>query len=75
MVVDVHTQPNFTFSAPAPLPISGFLGSSGYDVAADGKQFLLTFPPPETQSDDKAPLQINVVLNWFTELKQRAPGR
>ena len=33
------------------LPISGF-ATSGYDVAPDGR-FLLSFPPPETQSGDK----------------------
>jgi Tol biopolymer transport system component len=36
-------------SPPAPLPISGFIQGSGrrqFDITADGKQFLLLFPPP-----------------------------
>ncbi len=44
-------------------------GTSGYDVSLDGQRFLMvqaTEPePPATQ--------INVVLNWFEELKQRVP--
>jgi Tol biopolymer transport system component len=36
-------------STPTPLPISGFVQGSGrrqFDITADGKQFLMLFPPP-----------------------------
>ena len=39
-----------------------------WDIAADGERMLMirgTEPDP--------PSQINVVLNWFEELKQRVP--
>ena len=42
----------------------------GYSVAPDGKRFLIQRP------DQRAvPTQINVVLNWFDEVKSRAPVR
>ena len=41
-----------------------------YDVTPDGQRFLMlkTGGPEES-----AATQINVVLNWFEELKQRVP--
>jgi serine/threonine-protein kinase len=77
--VDVRTQPGFTFSKPTPIPIPGaILGGNGrnYDITPDGKHFVVVVPPPDAkneQSTRRSPLQINVVLNWFTELQQRAP--
>ena len=41
-----------------------------FDVTSDGQRFLMI---QEGQQDSLAPLQINVVLNWFEELKQRVP--
>jgi len=67
MAVDIRTQPTLTFSTPVPLPIE----ASYYAVTPDGKQFLVTLPRSETMSGDRTPLQINVVLNWFDELKRR----
>ena len=42
-----------------------------YDIAPDGQRFLLL--SGEGSSDGTGLLQINVVLNWFEELKQRVP--
>ena len=40
-------------------------------ISPDGQRFLMIKP---AESDSDAPLpQINVVLNWFEELKQRVP--
>jgi hypothetical protein len=39
-----------------------------YDVSPDGQRFLMLKP-----SEQAAPTQINVVLNWFEELKQKVP--
>ena len=39
-----------------------------HDVAADGR-FLMVKTPPE-----RAPRQINVVLNWFEELERLLPA-
>ena len=76
MAVDVRTQPSFDIGTPAPLRIEGFEireGARSYDITPDGKRFLVMLPASETTSGE-AP-QINVVLNWFQELKQRAPAR
>jgi eukaryotic-like serine/threonine-protein kinase len=74
MVVDISTQPGFAAGAPrvvfegryelAPFPISN------YDVSPDGQRFLMLKPVEQEQA---APTQINVVLNWFEELKRRVP--
>ena len=42
---------------------------ANYDVTADGQRFLM-ISAGETDSDR---MQINVVLNWFEELKERVP--
>jgi hypothetical protein len=41
-----------------------------YDVSPDGQRFLMLKP---VESQSSAPAQINVVLNWFEELKQKVP--
>jgi hypothetical protein len=77
--VDVRTQSGFTFGQPKPIPIPGaILGGNGrnYDITPDGKQFVVVVPPPNAPGESqtrRAPQQINVVLNWFTELQQRVP--
>jgi serine/threonine-protein kinase len=43
-----------------------------YDVSPDGQRFLMLKP---AESQTSAPTQINVVLNWFEELKRRVPTR
>jgi eukaryotic-like serine/threonine-protein kinase len=74
-VVDVRTQPSFAVGTPTPLPVEGFVQRGGrpYDITPDGKQFIVMLPPSETKSGET--LQINVVLNWFQDLKQRAPAK
>ena len=41
--------------------------SANYDVSADGQRFLMLKPV------GLASTQINVVLNWFEELKAKVP--
>jgi eukaryotic-like serine/threonine-protein kinase len=41
-----------------------------YDVSPDGQPFLMLKP---VESQTSAPTQINVVLNWFEELKKKVP--
>jgi eukaryotic-like serine/threonine-protein kinase len=74
MGVEIDTQPNFTAGKPRmlfegpyelpPIPIAN------YDVSPDGQRFLMLKP---SESVGTAPTQINVVLNWFEELKRRVP--
>ena len=74
MTVDISTQPGFAASTPRmlfegryeqpPVPVHNF------DVSPDGQRFLMLKPVEQEQA---APTKINVVLNWFEELKQKVP--
>ena len=76
MAVSVRTEPSFSFGAPAPIPTSNAIlaGNRNYDITPDGKRFLVVGPEPSI-TDAPRPSQINVVLNWFEELKARVPTR
>jgi len=75
MTVSIRTQPAFYFGQPVPTPIEGMIQSAAdspdYDVMPDGKRFLVILP--EALSKEQRPLtqQLDVVLNWTEELKQR----
>ncbi len=74
--VDIVTQPAFAFSNEQTLPIEGFNVVSGYrsfDISPDGKRLLMMFPADQSDSAEPARPQINIVLNWFEELKERVP--
>jgi eukaryotic-like serine/threonine-protein kinase len=45
-----------------------------YDVSPDGKNIILPITPDQGQTANPSQ-QINIVLNWFTELQQRVPVR
>jgi hypothetical protein len=53
----------------------GPLTVRSYDILPDGKRFLVTLDVGEAQAGSTAPPQIQVVLNWLEELKQRVPLR
>jgi serine/threonine-protein kinase len=79
VAVTVMPSPGFAFG-PAPPVAKAFLSSSGlvertYDVARDGKRFLgLISAGAASSSAGGAPRpELRVVLNWFDELKTRAP--
>ena len=73
MAVDITTQPDFAAGKPRmlfegqyqPAPVT----TPNYDVSPDGQRFLMLKPSEQ----GAAPTQINVVLNWFEELKQKVP--
>jgi serine/threonine-protein kinase len=76
MSVHVVTQPSFSFSNPVELPIEAFIqpssgGERNYDITPDGKQFIMAYRTD--QSVRRSRLEIQVVTNWFEELKQRVP--
>jgi len=57
------------------LDISGFQAFGGlrdYDVLPDG-QLLMVFPLGPAGSDELPPPRLDVVLNWFQELRARVP--
>jgi len=74
MAAEIITQPSFSagkskilFGGPyQPTPAT----LTNYDVSPDGQRFLMLKP---TEQAEAAPTQINVVLNWFEELKRRVP--
>jgi hypothetical protein len=72
--VDVVTQKGFEFSKPTSMFEMITFGGAGrpYDVMPNGKGFLALLVREASSSDASAP-QINVVLNWFTELQRRVP--
>jgi hypothetical protein len=64
MVVDVTTSPTFSAGKPRVL----YDGPAGV-VSPDGQRFLAV----QAVEPEQSPTQINLVLNWFQELKRRAP--
>jgi Tol biopolymer transport system component len=74
MAVDITTLPNFSVGKPRMLFQGPYVTPAGtyadYDVSSDGQRFLMLKPVEQTGA---APTQINVVLNWFEELKQKVP--
>jgi serine/threonine-protein kinase len=72
MVVSVQTEPTFRAGRPEVLfqgsyrATIGPLGYQYYDISPDGQRFLMI-------RRDEAPSYINVVLNWFEELKRLVP--
>jgi Tol biopolymer transport system component len=74
MAVNIVMQSGFTAGNPHTLFEGPYLPTSGslpnYDVSPDGERFLMVKP---TEQRQVAPTQINVVLNWFEELKQKVP--
>jgi Tol biopolymer transport system component/tRNA A-37 threonylcarbamoyl transferase component Bud32 len=73
MAVDIATQPSFTTGKPRMLFEGVYEPAGGsvpyYDVSPDGQRFLMLKPVEQAAG----PRQINVVLNWFEELKQKVP--
>ncbi len=74
MAVDIATQPGFAAGKPRMLFEGRYqlspVQTEDYDVSPDGQRFLMLKANEQAQA---APTQINVVLNWFEELKRRVP--
>jgi Tol biopolymer transport system component len=77
MAVTVRTQPSLTFANPVAVPrrfgIADPANARPYDITADGR--IVGLGSGVTQSGLPGPAQIQVVLNWFEELKARAPTK
>jgi Tol biopolymer transport system component len=73
--IEISTRGIIAFSNERPIPIQSFLtffGNRDYDVTKDGKQFLMVFPADRSQTPMARP-QIDIVLDWFSDLNQRVP--
>ena len=79
MAVSVTTRPTFTFGNPVPVPRPFVERGPGFernnDITLDGKRFLGVVAAGQTASGAPAAPQIQVVLNWFEELKARVPTK
>jgi serine/threonine-protein kinase len=75
IAVDVQTEPTFKAGKPKPLfrGANFFGGGHAWDLSPDGKRFLMLKEEVSTASAAGGPRKINIVLNWFEELKQRVP--
>jgi Tol biopolymer transport system component len=78
--VSVTTRPAFTFGNPAPMPRPFFERGATFernnDITRDGKQFIgVVAAGQSTATGAAAASQIQVVLNWFEELKARVPTK
>jgi len=73
MAVDIATQPTFSAGKPKMLFEGPYVATPrsfpDYDVSPDGQRFLMLKANEQAQP----PGQINVVMNWFEELKQKVP--
>jgi hypothetical protein len=68
MVVDVSAGADLTLSQPRQLFDQQYVfqnvSLANYDVSPDGQRFMMV-------KDEAGSGRLNVVLNWFTELKAR----
>ncbi len=67
MAVDIETEPDFIAGTPQVLFETPFPVSPDFDITPDGQRFLMI------RIGEAEMGQINVVLNWFEELKARVP--
>jgi eukaryotic-like serine/threonine-protein kinase len=70
--VDIRTEPSFAFGKSTPLfTLEGRLppGARNVDFSPASDQFVAVLLPPDIDS----PREVDVVLNWTEELKQRVP--
>jgi serine/threonine-protein kinase len=73
MVVSIQTEPAFNAGKPTLLFEESYVSSEFdpefqyYDISPDGQRFLMI------KEDQQEAGQINVILNWFEELKRLVP--
>ena len=76
-----ETASSLTVGAPARLFDDSFRldtggangGMANYDIAPDGKRFVMIEEPKATNSQGNQLVRVNVVLNWIDDLKRRVP--
>jgi hypothetical protein len=82
-VIRVSVETNATFKAGQPKTLfqGNYVGqttSNGdpWGISRDGKRFLMIKPiaTSDQVSTPEAPRKVNLIVNWFEELKQRVPA-
>jgi hypothetical protein len=70
--LDYTVQPAFSAGKPRILFQGSYIptprSAADYDVSPDGQRFLML------KGAEQVPGEINVVVNWTDELKQKAPA-
>jgi Tol biopolymer transport system component len=80
MAISVETEPTFSLGISKILFRGSYISTiSGnpemWDMHPDGKRFLMMKEATSDASvEGTSPPKINIVLNWFEELKERVPG-
>ncbi|MCI0698126.1 protein kinase [candidate division KSB1 bacterium] len=71
MAVSYSIDPKFSFELPKLLFEGDYVnvGGRSYDVSPDGQRFLLL----KSSEEPSRQTQLNVVTNWFEEVKRKAP--
>ena len=73
MVVGVQSEAAFSSGRPQlvfEVPYLTDHRNANYDISPDGQRFLMI---KATEEEEGQQAQINVVLNWFEELKRLVP--
>jgi serine/threonine-protein kinase len=74
MAVDIAAGPSFSAGRPHVLFQGQYeptlVTNANYDISPDGRRFLML---KATAAREEALTQVNVVLNWFDELRRRVP--
>lgn len=81
MAVSIETEPGFKAGKPVTLFRDNYVplttnDGQPWDIHPDGKRFLMikTAAASDDESVAATPQKINIVLNFFEELKRRAPA-
>ena len=77
LAVNVTTRPSFAFGNPVSV-LQGFAGAGPdairtIDAMPDGKGLIGIVPAEQSQSESSSAPRIQIVLNWFEDLKLRVP--
>jgi serine/threonine-protein kinase len=80
VVVAVDTTAGFSFgnaqpALPGGLPGIVTTGSGSYDITRDGAAFLAVAPSSGAQAAAVDAQEIDIVVNWFEELKRLVPAK
>jgi hypothetical protein len=82
MAVSVKTEPTFSWDTPKMMFQGTYSSPSiapmvvNWDVSPDGGRFLLLKPLESGRTSAEGEShKINIVVNWFEELKQRVPSK
>jgi Tol biopolymer transport system component len=66
MAVDIKTAPTLKIGTPKMLFKAGLSSLAGFDVTPDGQRFLMI----KSEETEQAAVKVQVILNWFEEIKK-----